>query len=192
MAATAKVFRRTDISRQDLFDKVGNGGLSLRRINSFIEACERYGRKLSDSGNTATTATTKTYSGRQLLVISNTQRRKKRWGLPSMRSPNYVTNVRGKSYPSGVTAGRKSGCIRFGTVHSGISPFIKENRIDSEVAKRQPPSRIAAHIPFLEPSSRRQVSHRSEYGHGRRQSLAVIGRNIERAGATRPLRDKNP
>ena len=37
-----KIFRHTDISRQDLFDKVGNGGLSLRRINSFIEACERY------------------------------------------------------------------------------------------------------------------------------------------------------
>ena len=42
VAKAAKIFRHTDISRQDLFDKVGNGGLSLRRINSFIEACERY------------------------------------------------------------------------------------------------------------------------------------------------------
>ena len=32
----------THLLRQDGFDKVGNGGLSLRKIDSFIEACDRY------------------------------------------------------------------------------------------------------------------------------------------------------
>lgn len=32
----------THLLRQDGFNKVGNGGLSLRKIESFIEACDRY------------------------------------------------------------------------------------------------------------------------------------------------------
>ena len=32
----------THILRQEGFDKIGNGGLSLRRIESFISACDRY------------------------------------------------------------------------------------------------------------------------------------------------------
>ena len=32
----------THILRQEGFDKIGNGGLSLRRIDSFITACDRY------------------------------------------------------------------------------------------------------------------------------------------------------
>lgn len=32
----------TRILRQEGFDKVGNGGLSLRRVSSFIAACDRY------------------------------------------------------------------------------------------------------------------------------------------------------
>jgi hypothetical protein len=32
----------TNILRQDGFEKVGNGGLSLRKVSSFIAACEKY------------------------------------------------------------------------------------------------------------------------------------------------------
>lgn len=42
--ALRKAMRRDelDILRQDLFDKIGNGGLSLRRVSKCIEVCERY------------------------------------------------------------------------------------------------------------------------------------------------------
>lgn len=35
------------ILRSDLFNKVGNGGLSLRRISSFVAACERYQEEIA-------------------------------------------------------------------------------------------------------------------------------------------------
>lgn len=42
-----KVFRRKGkIIRQDYFYKVGNGGLSLRKIDSFIKGCDNYADKI--------------------------------------------------------------------------------------------------------------------------------------------------
>lgn len=42
-----KVFRRKGkIIRQDYFNKVGNGGLSLRRIDAFLAGCDRYAEKI--------------------------------------------------------------------------------------------------------------------------------------------------
>lgn len=38
-----KFFRRKgELMRQDYFNKVGNGGLSLRKVDSFIAACDKY------------------------------------------------------------------------------------------------------------------------------------------------------
>ena len=41
-----KLFKRNGrLLRQDYFKKVGNGGLSLRRIDSFIKACDTYAQR---------------------------------------------------------------------------------------------------------------------------------------------------
>jgi hypothetical protein len=42
-----KLFKRNGrLLRQDYFKKVGNGGLSLRRIDSFIKACDTYAQRI--------------------------------------------------------------------------------------------------------------------------------------------------
>jgi hypothetical protein len=47
-----KFFRRNgEILRQDYFNKVGNGGLSLRRIESFITACDKYADRIEFFNN---------------------------------------------------------------------------------------------------------------------------------------------
>lgn len=44
-----KLFRREGkLMRQDYFNKVGNGGLSLRKIDSFLDACDRYAEIIAD------------------------------------------------------------------------------------------------------------------------------------------------
>ena len=45
-----KLFTSKDdkITKADIYNKIGNGGLSLRKVNSFINACELYQDKISE------------------------------------------------------------------------------------------------------------------------------------------------
>ena len=43
-----KLFGSERILRQDYFKRVGNGGFSLRRIDSFIAACDRYANRIEE------------------------------------------------------------------------------------------------------------------------------------------------
>lgn len=36
------------ISRMQMYDKIGNGGLCLRKVDSFIQACRKYAREIAD------------------------------------------------------------------------------------------------------------------------------------------------
>ena len=97
------------ILRQQGFNKVGNGGLSLRRIEAFINVCDKQADIIErDSKRSEEYSTTRIGSGASCLRISTTRRSMRHWAFRSMYARRCVTICRVANSHSDVTDGTRN------------------------------------------------------------------------------------
>lgn len=96
--------------RQSLYGKIGNGGLSLRRVESFRAACENTATRSSGFVRWATTWATRMFSGPSFPKGFVILRRRRRCGSRSTPIPAIATVCAAVACRWGAIAGRSPGC----------------------------------------------------------------------------------
>lgn len=111
--ASHRAERRGRSLRQSLYGRIGNGGLSLRRVESFRRACERYRETVSITSRGPTTCTTKMSSGPSCPTGFRYPAWKEALGFSFDTNPAYCWRLTGGRLPMGCHSWSKPRMYRF-------------------------------------------------------------------------------